>query len=63
MSNDAQPERAIHHQDDHDESRNRDTPSRSGRVDETNEPDEAEAVDSVTPNNEPEEDASDGEKS
>lgn len=59
MSNDAQPERATHHRDDRDESRDRDTPSRSGRVDKSNEPDEAEAVDSATPNNEPEEEASD----
>ena len=60
MSNDAQPERTTHNRDDHDESRDRDTPRRSGRVDETNEPDEAEAVDDVTPNNEPQEEASDG---
>ena len=63
MSNDAQPERVIHHQDDHDESLDRDTPSRSGRGDETKEPDAAEAVDDVTPTNEPEEKASDGKKS
>ena len=61
MSKDAQPERTKHHQAEHDESRKRDAPPGSGRTDATNEPVEAEAVDEVTPNNEPEEAASDQE--
>lgn len=61
MSKNDQPDRAIHHRDEHDESRKRGAPFGTGRTDETNEPVEAEAVDEVTPNNEPEEETSDRE--
>ena len=61
MSKNEQSDRAIHHRDEHDESRKRGTARGTGRTDETNELVEAEAVDEVTPNNEPKEEASDRE--
>ena len=61
MSKKAQSERGKLHRDDHEETRNGGTSDGSGRSDDTNEPAEAEAVDDVTPTNEPDEEPSDRE--
>ena len=54
MSKQAQRERGISHRDDREASDNGDTSGSAGRVEVTNEPVEAEAVDDVTPTKEPE---------
>ena len=61
MSKKTQPERGTSERDDHQAPDKGDTSGGAWRAVEANEPDEAEAVDDVTPTNEPEEEAGDRE--